>query len=224
MKKVIKIIALTLSGIITFVVLYFLFAFILSVIPVNKNPENAKEISVYILTNGAHTDIVVPVKTDIIDWSEQIKYENTLANDTSSQLLAMGWGDKGFYLDTPSWADLKFSTAFKAVFGINTAAIHATYYKELKENELCKKIEISKEQYKDLVAYIQKSFLTNDKGDYINIVTDANYGMNDAFYEGKGKFNMFRTCNAWTNRSLKACGQRACVWTPFDKGIFYHYK
>ena len=102
MKKVIKIIALTLSGIITFVVLYFLFAFILSVIPVNKNPENAKEISVYILTNGAHTDIVVPVKTDIIDWSEQIKYENTLANDTSSQLLAMGWGDKGFYLDTPS--------------------------------------------------------------------------------------------------------------------------
>ena len=70
----------------------------------------------------------------------------------------MGWGDKGFYLDTPSWADLKFSTAFKAVFGINTAAIHATYYKELKENELCKKIEISKEQYKDLVAYIQKSF------------------------------------------------------------------
>ncbi|HOS16186.1 MAG TPA: TIGR02117 family protein [Bacteroidales bacterium] len=224
MKKVIKIIALTLSGIITFVVLYFVFAIVLSVIPVNKNPENAKEIPVYILTNGAHTDIVVPVKTDIIDWSEQIKYENTLANDTSCRLLALGWGDKGFYLDTPTWADLKFSTAFKAVFGINTAAIHATYYRELRENDSCKKIEISKEQYKDLVAYIQKGFLTTVDGDYINIVTDANYGMNDAFYEGKGRFNMFRTCNAWTNRSLKACGQRACVWTPFDKGIFYHYK
>ena len=56
---------------------------------------------------------------------------------------------------------------------------------------------------------------------YIN--TDAVYGKNDAFYEANGSYSLFHTCNTWANNGLKACGQKACFWTPFDSGIFYHY-
>jgi hypothetical protein len=53
--------------------------------------------------------------------------------------LAFGWGDKGFYLNTPEWADLKVSTALNAAFGLSSSAIHSTFYKKLRENETCKK-------------------------------------------------------------------------------------
>ena len=50
------------------------------------------------------------------------------------------------------------------------------------------------------------------------------YGKNDAFYEATGRYSLFHTCNTWTNNALKIAGQKACVWTPFDTGIFYHYQ
>lgn len=72
--------------------------------------------------------------------------------------IAFGWGDKGFYLDTPEWSDLKASTALKAAFGVSSSAIHTTFFKQLKEGEDCKRILISKENYQKLVAYISDSF------------------------------------------------------------------
>lgn len=49
------------------------------------------------------------------------------------------------------------------------------------------------------------------------------YGDHDAFYEAKGRYSLFHTCNTWANNALKACGQKACWWTPFSTGIRYQY-
>ena len=224
-KKVIKVILRTILGFIAFVALYLLAAFVLSRIGVNKEPASySAGVLIYIHTNGVHTDIVVPVKNEMCDWSKEIKFENTISGDTTAKYAAFGWGDKGFYLNTPTWSQLKFSVAFKAAFALSTSAIHATFYKTIEENADCKKILISKDQYAALIAYIQKSFKTDSAGNIINIKTNANYNNEDAFYEAKGRYNLFYTCNTWANNALKACGQRACLWTPFDKGIFYQYR
>jgi len=203
---------------------YLLSAYFLSRIEVGKEAVSSKDVSIYILTNGVHTDLVLPVKNEIIDWSTDIKYKNTPSQDSLVNFLAMGWGDKGFYLETPTWADLKASTAFKAAFSLSTSAIHATFHKEMKEGDDCKKIELSREQYTRLVKYIKASFKTDPSGKAINIETTANYNQNDAFYEANGSYNLFHTCNTWANNGLKSCGQKASFWTPFDTGIFYHYK
>jgi uncharacterized protein (TIGR02117 family) len=92
------------------------------------------------------------------------------------------------------------------------------------ENESCKKILISISQYERLIKYINESFQHDDAGHIIKIVTNANYGYNDAFYEAKGSYSMFHTCNTWSNTGLKKCGQKACLWTAFDTGIFLKYK
>ena len=225
-KKVVKVIFRTILGFIAFVALYLLGAFVLSRIGVNKELASSSSagVPIYIHTNGVHTDIVVPVKNEMCDWSKEIKFENTISKDTIAKYVAFGWGDKGFYLNTPTWAQLKFSVAFKAAFALSTSAIHATFYKTIEENADCKKILISKDQYSALIAYIQKSFKTDSAGNIINIKTNANYNNEDAFYEAKGRYNLFYTCNTWANNALKACGQRACLWTPFDKGIFYQYR
>jgi uncharacterized protein (TIGR02117 family) len=225
LKRLFKFTGRIIAGFIAFVALYLLSAFILSRISVAKEQSSAPaNVSIYILTNGVHTDIVVPMKNDRMDWSKETKFENTTGKDTIANLTAFGWGDKGFYLQTPTWAQLKFSVAFKAAFALSTSAIHATFYKQLIERDDCRKINVSKNQYARLVTYISQSFKTDNAGHYINIKTNANYGSNDAFYEAKGRYNLFFTCNTWANNALKSCGQKAGLWTPFYTGIFRQYQ
>jgi uncharacterized protein (TIGR02117 family) len=224
LKKVLKItlkIFLILFG---FISLYLIAVFCLSKITINQEPNTKPEVEIYILTNGVHTDIVMPRKTDQMDWSKQVKFENTKAADSTYKYIAMGWGDKGFYLETPEWSDLKASVAFKAASGLSTTAIHATYYKNLKEGDDCKKITISKEQYDRLIKYISESFQKDASGNFLNIKTNANYGKTDAFYEAIGSYSLFHTCNTWANSALKVSGQKCCFWTATDSGIFSKYK
>jgi len=108
-KKVLKVIGKTLLFFLSFIVLYLLIGFGLSKITVYDEPDAPNEMAIYIITNGVHTDIVMPVKTTFIDWSEMVKYQHASAANDTYTYIAMGWGDKGFYLQTPTWGDLKFS-------------------------------------------------------------------------------------------------------------------
>lgn len=205
-------------------VTYGLLVTLLSFIPVNTNQFAIDEpkVEIYILSNGVHTDVVVPVKNDTFDWSKQIKFEHTKAKDSTAKYLAMGWGDRGFYLETPTWADLKVSTALKAATGLSSSALHATFYKSMKEDVYCKKIQISTLEYQKLVVFINDSFETKS-GSTIKIETDAVYGKNDIFYEAKGSYSLFYTCNSWANEALKSANQKAALHTLTDTGIFRHY-
>ena len=224
MKKIFKCVIYFLIGLMVIISFYLIGAFCLSRITVNEEIKTTKNVTIYIKTNGVHTDIIVPVKNSQIDWSKEIKFSHTQLNDTMMRYLALGWGDKGFYLETPKWADLKFSTAFKAAFALGTTAIHATFYDTLIENQQCKKIMLSKDQYARLIKYISNSFKNDDHKHIINIITKANYSNKDAFYEANDSYSMLHTCNTWANTGLKKCGQRACLWTPFDTGIFLKYQ
>jgi len=223
-KSALKIVLKFVLFIVFLLMLYVISAFVLSIIPVNKNQsEHTKEYTIYIKSNGVHTDLVLPIKSDLKDWSEKIKFENIQSKDSTHQFLAFGWGDKGFYLDTPEWSDLKFSTAFKAAFNLGTSAMHTTFYKQIQETENCVKIEISKKQYQKLISFIEASFQYDTNGDPI-FIEAATYGKNDSFYVANRTYNLFYTCNTWTNQALKKAGLKAAFWTPADKGIFFHYK
>ena len=208
-----------------FVFFYWGMAFVSSRISVNKSTHSDTSISIYILSNGVHTDVVVPIyhKNTSISWRDFVKIEHTLAKDTNSTLVAFGWGNKGFYLETPEWADLKFSVAFNAVFGLGGSAMHVTFHKQLKENKHCRKIYLSADQYRNLTKFILNQFSKSSSGEAILIPTKTNYGKNDAFYEANGRYNLFYTCNTWTNDALKLCGQKASLWTPFESGVMRHY-
>ncbi|WP_394363582.1 TIGR02117 family protein [Chryseobacterium taihuense] len=225
MKSVV-IVLLKVTGVLVGIILiYALLGYLLPFIEVSeKDDGEAKEIPIYIYTNGVHTDIVMPVKNDIHDWSSKIPFSDTKSAKTDYQFVGIGWGDKGFYLDTPTWADLKFSTAFKAAFWLSESAMHCSFYQKMTEADDCKKIMISRSQYRKLIDFVDKKFDKDDQGNYILIPTNAVYGDNDAFYDAKGRYSFLNTCNTWANDALKAAGQKAAFWTPSDYGIFLHYQ
>ena len=225
MKKIVILTFKIVGFILGAVFLYIIMAVLLPLIPVDaEKTDDPKVIEAYILTNGVHTDIVVPVRTKFIDWSQKIPYSNTRSKKENFKFISFGWGDKGFYLNTPTWADLKFSTAFKAAFWLSDSAMHCTYYNDMKVAEDCKKIMLTEKQYQALINFIDERFDKDAKGDYQFIKTDQIYGDNDAFYDAKGSYNFTYTCNTWANDGLKVAGQKAAFWTPTDFGIFRHYK
>lgn len=224
LKKTFKFAGWTILAIISFLILYIILVYLISKITVNSDIAKVEEqdaIPIYILSNGVHTDIVVPVVNEVKDWRKEIQFSHTQSKDSTMNFIAFGWGDKGFYLNTPEWSDLKASTALRAMFGVSSSAMHTTFFKNLKEGEDCKRILISKENYKKLVAYISDSFLIPGQPQWIE---GHSYGRKDAFYEAKGSYNLFYTCNTWANCALKAANQKASLWTVYDKGIFCHYK
>jgi len=224
-KKMVILLLKILGIVLGAVILYVVVGFLLPFIEVSaKDDGQRKEIPVYIYTNGVHTDIVMPVKNDLQDWSQKLPFNNIRSKKTDYNYIGIGWGDKGFYLDTPTWADLKFSTAFKAAFWMSESAMHCTYYREMKEGEDCKKIMISRNQYQKLIQFVEGKFDQNQNGKFILIPTNAVYGDNDAFYDARGTYSFLYTCNTWANDALKAAGQKAAFWTPSDYGIFLHYK
>lgn len=175
------------------------------------------------MSNGVHTDIVLPTETNYINWENLFPFENTLGKRTNFKYIAIGWGDKGFYLNTPEWKDLKISTALVAATGIGETALHVTYYNNIKLDELTKQIEISENQYLALIKYIENSIAYGSNHKPQLIETTAQYGQNDAFYEANNSYSIFFTCNTWANDALKTSGIKASKWVAFDKGILYQH-
>jgi len=209
-------------GVIAFIIIYVLATLGLSHITVNPDPEKSEDVEIFINSNGVHTDVVVPIRNDVKDWSEHILFSHTKANDSLMRYVAFGWGDKGFYLDTPEWSDLKASTAAKAAFYLGTSAMHTQFYRSVKIDDDCVRLTISKKDYQELVKYIEESFAL-DRDGQVQWIANRSYNNYDAFYEGMGSYSLFYTCNTWTNNALKAANQRAALWTTYDKGILLHY-
>ena len=168
MRKHVKYYALIIFGL---PMLYFVFAFILGHTPIHNGfkPDTAG-VEIFVKSNGAHTDFVLPISNGVYNWSAMVSTENTVAKDTAMQFVAMGWGNKDFFLNTPEWSDLKLSTAFNALFTPSDAAMHVSFRKtKPKIGEECKAVMISREQYTVLVLYIQNSFVKERNGKVIQI-------------------------------------------------------
>ncbi|RSK33896.1 TIGR02117 family protein [Hymenobacter metallilatus] len=225
-RKVGKGILWTGGGVLGAVALYLAASAALSAVPVAASgpvPNPQEEIEAYILSNGVHTDLVVPVRSVQMDWTQLVPYTDTPAADTTMQFIGFGWGDKGFYLDTPTWAELKPSTALKAMFWLSTTAMHTTFHHRPTVGADCVRLRLSPAEYARLIVFIKTSFDYDAQGRPRHIAGHG-YGQHDAFYEAKRTYNLFYTCNTWANNGLKAAGQKAALWTPFDFGILWQYR
>ena len=162
----------------------------------------------YIINDSLHA---VPDMTDIVDCHAAGIHAD----------LARGAGDKGFFLDTPTWDDLTVKTALNAAILPSGTAMHVEYERfEPSVNDRCRKLLIPEKNYSELVEFVLESFqLENDKP---VLIPNRGYWDNDNFYEAYGNYHLFKTCNTWTNNALQAAGIRTGVHVLFQDGILYH--
>ncbi|MDT8759044.1 TIGR02117 family protein [Sphingomonas psychrotolerans] len=201
------------AGLFGLILFYVAAGFAGSMIPVNSGWRQAGSgVRIYVVDNGIHTDLVLPAATEGMRWDDLLKPED-LADPkrAGASHLAFGWGDRDFYLNTPTWWDVNPIRVGRAFVGAGATVVHVSHIAEPQAGANAKAIVLRPEEYRRLAAFIRGTF---GKGPPVR-----GYGGADAFYVAQGGYSLLRTCNAWTGEALRAAGLRVGAWTPFASGV-----
>ncbi|MEJ8856086.1 TIGR02117 family protein [Variovorax robiniae] len=187
--------------------------------PANASPPaEDRNIEAWVLSNGVHTDIVLPLRGHGTDWSQLFPPADARAVPPDADYIAIGWGDRDFYLYTPTWADLTVKRALGALAGIHRSVLHVTWLRRAELEKQAHRLPLSQRQHDLLRDYVRAS-LPQGRA---TLVAGVRYGPNDAFYEAEGRYSMIETCNNWTGRGLRQAGVTVSRWTPFDFNVVRH--
>jgi uncharacterized protein (TIGR02117 family) len=204
-----------LLGALMLVLLYGAAGLLGGAIPVNAGwRPPASGVTVYVETNGVHTDLVVPVVAAGVDWRDLVR-PGDIADPRYAAYdhLAIGWGEARFYLETPTWADVRPGTVLRAALGSDRTLVHVEHLPAPAIGPDVRPIVLRAAEYRRLAAFIRASFAQAPRGARPEIF--RGYGDFDAFYSGSGRYDALMTCNAWTGAALRAAGVRVGAWTPF---------
>ncbi|HYM32932.1 MAG TPA: DUF2459 domain-containing protein [Candidatus Cybelea sp.] len=201
-------------GAIAVVLCYAAAGFGLGAMP-TADPPAAGTVQMAVVANWFHADLIFPVAGEGYDWRD------VFGLPSDARYVALGWGDRRFYLETPRLGDLKLSTALLALSGLDDAVVHVTWLADLPDGPDVHGISATPEQAAILAHYAARALVLGADG-RPDAVPDRAYGSADAFYPATGHWSPFLTCNEWLARGLREARIRTGRWAPFADGIVRH--
>jgi uncharacterized protein (TIGR02117 family) len=210
------------AGIVALPLVYFAAALVLGLIPANAAfRQPAQGITIFVRSNGVHTDIVMPKLNAEMDWRPYADPAHLRDPRWGhADHVAIGYGNREFYLNTPTWADLSLGIAFVAMFGGGTTLLHVEHVDRPRPEPMQRPIRLAPDQYRRLVAFIRERFRLGPDGRPIPVL-GRGYGDYDMFYEANGGFSAILNCNEWTGRALRTAGVRMGLWTPMEQSVMW---
>ena len=169
----------------------------------------AQGVTIFVESNGIHTGFIVPKLAAGVDWRDLAR-----AGDLGDPRyagydhLAIGWGEKAFYLETPTWTDVRLKTILGAAIGSDDTLVHVEHLPEPHAADDVRVLVLRPDEYRRLAAFIRASVAPGGR-------RYQGYGAYDSFYQGRGHYSAMATCNAWTGDALRHAGVRVGAWTPF---------
>ena len=209
-----KALAAILAAIVLALVLFALAAWIGSSIPRNggwREPEQGIEILVG--SNGVHTELVVPLDTPEKDWRADFPAADLPVPGRDFTHVAVSWGEREVFLNTPTWWDLSPLTALRVIGVGGEGLLHVSHYVRPAPSEDFRPLTLTPAQYRRLVAGIERALPQGERVRY------DGYGPEDVFYDAPGHYTATNTCNQWTSDRLAEAGVRTGWWTPFAGGV-----
>jgi uncharacterized protein (TIGR02117 family) len=194
--------------------LFLLAAWIGSSIPRNqawREPEQG--VGIMVGTNGIHTELVLPLVTAEKDWRPTFPAADLSLPGRDYTHVAVSWGEREVFLETPTWWDLKPTTALRVIGIGGDGLIHASHYVRPAPSDEMRPLRLTSAEYSRLVAAIEAVLPQGQR------VRHDGYGPQDVFYDAPGSYTVDNTCNQWTGNMLAAAGVRMGWWTPFAGGV-----
>lgn len=169
----------------------------------------ADGVRVFVESNGVHVGLILPKVAAGIDWRPTAPASD-LADPRFGAYdhLAIGWGERGFFLGTPTWADARPGTILHAAFGSDETLVHIEHIPTPAPSADVRAIMLRPEEYRRLAAFVRASIAAGG-------ARHAGYDRYDVFYQARGRYDVVHDCNAWAGDALRAAGVRIGWWTPF---------
>lgn len=179
-----------------------------------SEPDSRKQTRrILVLSSAIHTDIALPVSADVLSRFGFMAKAGLDPAMPGVHYLIAGWGGRSFYIETPTWADLKPGPVARALT-IDRSVMHVSLTGAIDPGHpAVMPIDLSEAAFMRLLASIEASFTADPEGRPI-VVAGAQYSEFDRFYEAEGWFNALVGCNVWTGRMLREAGLTSGMWTP----------
>lgn len=201
--------------------IYLTGALLGSLVPVNRGwTEPVHGITVYLADNGIHSDLIVPVRADTLDFAPLFPSSDMAAAPPGARWIAFGSGEERVYLDTPTWWDITPRTIWSALTG-GRRVMHVEYVPD--PSYAVREIRLRPQEYRRLWASIRADFALDQSGRPQRIAHPG-YGCCDAFYRAVGKESIVRTCNTGVAGWLRLAGVKTSLWSPFVNGLVWRYR
>ena len=168
----------------------------------------AHGVTIWVEANPIHTGIVMPKVAAGVDW-RRFAPAADLADPRYAGYdhVAIGWGERSFFLGTPTWRELRLRTIVHALIGSDETLLHVEHLPRPAAGDDRRPVVLTPAQYRRLAAFVMASARPGG-GRY------RGYGPNDVFYAARGHYDLVRTCNSWTGDALRHAGVRIGRWTP----------
>ncbi|PSB20909.1 TIGR02117 family protein [Phormidesmis priestleyi ULC007] len=175
---------------------------------------------VYVAGDAMHVNLILPVQNQAFDWSQFLSIDQ-IGRDAQQRYryLKFGWGDRDFYMNTPSWSEMKISNVLRSLFMPgNPTALYVEGDAELphEPNVELKCVGVSQKDYLQLVAFIKASFQQTDQGQPIRIQDAID---TSGFYEATGHYSILRTCNTWAADGLDSANIQTPIWSGLAPAV-----
>ena len=203
-------------------VAYLIAALIGSLVSVNRDwSEPYQGVTIYLANNGIHSDIVMPVNAQGLDWTPFVPKSDFADPNPNSGWVAFGSGEEHVYLDTPRWRDIRPATVWSALTG-GKRVMHVEWVSN-PEYYAVLVIRLRPEEYRRLWAAIRPDFRLNADGKPERI-DHPGYGRSDTFYWATGSFHALKTCNTWAPGRFRLASVKTSLWPTFVQGFVWRYR
>lgn len=177
-------------------------------------------VTIYVASNGFHTDIVVPVIGSGKDWRGLLAASPITRNRIAgARWIALGWGSEAAYTRLGKLTDLTPAIILKAL-AFDRSVVHVVPLGAVGSGSGVRRIRVSEPGYKRLVQALESSFDLDRSGRPL-LLDGATHGYGDSFFRGQGRFSLFRGCNVWVGEALRSAGVRVGIWTPFAQSLMW---
>jgi uncharacterized protein (TIGR02117 family) len=174
-------------------------------------------VEILVLSGPIHTDIAIPLNDRVRATFGFLAEEGFPLTDPNAGWLVFGWGGRSFYLETPTWADLRPLPVLKA-FTIDRSVMHVEIAGTIPDYAPgITPFYIDAGEFEHLLDFMSASFI-RQSGSVVPI-PGAAYGQFDRFFEAHGYFNALFGCNTWTAGALRAAGLRTGLWNPLPQTL-----
>ncbi|MER9102430.1 TIGR02117 family protein [Mesorhizobium sp. M0848] len=172
---------------------------------------------ILVLNNPIHTDIAIPVDDAVRRRFHFLVDAGIPADRPEVRYIVFGWGGRAFYLETPTWSELKAVPVMKALT-LDASVMHVDVAGDIVEPRPdIAGFDITEDRFTALLDFIDASFQRGPEGPIL--VPDAAYSRFDGFYEANGHFNALVGCNTWTAAALRIAGLRTGWWNPLPVSL-----
>ncbi|MHA7818532.1 MAG: DUF2459 domain-containing protein [Erythrobacter sp.] len=179
----------------------------------DPDPLAEPTIAVMVGHNGIHTEIAMPLVSIEKDWRTTFPASDIEAALRPYTHVSVSWGERKFFLETPTWADVDPVTVLQAMVG-GEGVLHVAHYVRPAPSDDYRVMHLRPHEYRALVAVIERQL---DPPGVREVL--PGYGAHDVFYTASGTYHIGNTCNQWTSDRLAAAGVRIGMWTPFPGGV-----